>query len=130
VHGDSHDPTRSSPILRGVIGYDFHRREILIFSVRTPEARRLCKQGGRVMAEISAATKPSSDPEKPPPSAAARRMRRHRERRRRGLRHLSIELRACEIEAFIRRKRLSPEDRDNPNALRRMLYEYLDDTLW
>jgi hypothetical protein len=82
------------------------------------------------MAEIPAATKPSSDTEKPPPSAAARRMRRHRERRRRGLRHLSIELRACEIEAFIRRKRLSPEDRDNPKALRRMLYLYLDDTLW
>jgi hypothetical protein len=82
------------------------------------------------MAKIPAATKPSSDTEKPPPSPGARRMRRHRERRRKGLRHVSLVLRACEIEAFIRRKRLSTEDRDNPIALRRTLYLYLDDTLW
>jgi hypothetical protein len=63
-------------------------------------------------------------------SSAARRMRLHRERRRKGLRCLTIELREAEIDAFINRKRLSPEDRANPDALRRTLYEYLDHTLW
>jgi hypothetical protein len=58
------------------------------------------------------------------------RMRRSRERRRRGLRCLTIELREAEIDQFIRRKRLAAEDRENPDALRRALYEYLDHTLW
>jgi hypothetical protein len=58
-------------------------------------------------------------------TAAALRMRRHRERRRRGLRCLTIELSEAEIDQFIRRKRLAPEDRANPDALRRTLYEFL-----
>ena len=65
-----------------------------------------------------------------PRLSSAERMRRSRERRRKGLRCLTIELREAEIDQFIRRKRLAAEDRDNPNALRRALYEYLDHTLW
>jgi hypothetical protein len=57
-------------------------------------------------------------------------MRQHRERRRKRMRCLTIELRDSEIEEFIRRKRLSPEDRANPGALRRTVHQYLDDTLW
>jgi hypothetical protein len=63
-------------------------------------------------------------------SASAARMRQHRERRRRRMRCVTIELRDREIEEFIRRKRLSPEDRNNPGALRRTVHQYLDDTLW
>ena len=82
------------------------------------------------MGEISATTQPSSDTEKPPPSAGAERMRRHRERRRKRLRCLTIELHESEINQFIRRRRLAAEDRENPEALRRTLREYLHDTLW
>jgi hypothetical protein len=57
-------------------------------------------------------------------------MRRHRERRRKGLRCLTIELREAEIDNFIRRKRLAPQDRANSDAIRRCLYTYLDHTLW
>jgi hypothetical protein len=63
-------------------------------------------------------------------SSATIRMRQHRERRRKRMRCLTIELRDGEIEEFIRRKRLSPEDRDDPKALRRTVHQYLDDTLW
>ena len=45
------------------------------------------------------------------------------------MRCLTIELRDREIEEFIRRKRLSPEDRNDPGALRRTVHQYLDDTL-
>jgi hypothetical protein len=63
-------------------------------------------------------------------SAAALRMQRYRARRRRGLRCLLIELREVEIDQFVRRKRLSAGDREDPEALRRTLREYLHDTLW
>ena len=66
----------------------------------------------------------------PSRSTSAVRMRQHRERRRKRMRCLTIELRNSEIEEFIRRKRLSPEDRDDPKALRRTVHQYLDDTLW
>ena len=75
-------------------------------------------------AETSTATKELSR------SASAARMRQHRERRRKRMRCLTIELREREIEEFIRRKRLSPEDRNDPSALRRTVHQYLDDTLW
>jgi hypothetical protein len=78
-------------------------------------------------AEI-AATLPSVG--RPPLSASALRMRRHREGRREGLRCLTIELREAQIDAFIRRKQLLPEDRANPDALRRTLYQYLYHILW
>ena len=41
-----------------------------------------------------------------------------------------IELREVEIDEFVRRKRLSARDREDPEALRRTLREYLHDTLW
>ena len=63
------------------------------------------------------------------PSAAAERMRRHRDRARKGLRFLTIELRETEIDALIRRKRLSPDDRANLAAIRKALYGFLDDNL-
>ena len=66
----------------------------------------------------------------PSRSAAALRMQRHRARRRRGLRCLLIELREVEIDQFVRRRRLSAGDREDPEALRRTLREYLHDTLW
>jgi hypothetical protein len=65
-----------------------------------------------------------------PSRSAAERMRRSRERRRKGLRFLTIEIREAEIDQLIRRKRLAAEDRENSDALRRALYEYLDHTLW
>jgi hypothetical protein len=43
---------------------------------------------------------------------------------------LLIELREAEIDQFVRRKRLSAGDREDPEALRRTLREYLHDTLW
>ena len=63
-------------------------------------------------------------------SAAALRMQRYRARRRKGVRCLLIELREAEIDQFVRRRRLSPGDREDPEALRRTLREYLHDTLW
>ena len=65
-----------------------------------------------------------------PSRSATQRMRRSRERRRKGLRFLTIEIREAEIDQLIRRNRLAAEDRENPDALRRALYEYLDHTLW
>jgi hypothetical protein len=63
------------------------------------------------------------------PSSAAERMRLHRERRRNGMRSLWIELRVTEIEALVRIGLLKAETRNDPNAIREALYEYLDQTL-
>ena len=69
-------------------------------------------------------------PTEPPPcSPAAERMRRHRERRRQGLRCLTIELRAAEINALIREGLLNAEMRNDPNAVVEALYEHLERTL-
>ena len=54
-------------------------------------------------------------------SAAAERMRLHRERRRKGLRCVTIELRATEIDVLIRRGLLKSEARNDPNAVREAL---------
>jgi hypothetical protein len=62
-------------------------------------------------------------------AAAAERMRLHRERRRQGLRCLMIELRETEIDALIRKGLLKSETRNNPIALRKALYAFLDRTL-
>jgi hypothetical protein len=85
---------------------------------------------GALMVHDLETAKTSPAPKEPSRSAAALRMRRHRARRRKGLRCLLIELRNAEIEEFIRRKRLSAGDREDPEALRRTLREYLHDTLW
>jgi hypothetical protein len=63
------------------------------------------------------------------PSAAAERMRRHRERRRQGLRSLTIDLRETEIDALVRRSLLKAETRNDVYAVRKALYQYLDQTL-
>ena len=56
-------------------------------------------------------------------------MRLHRERRSLGLRCLTIELRETEIEALIREGLLTSEARNDPNALRSALYEFLGSVL-
>ena len=62
-------------------------------------------------------------------SAAAERMRRHRERRRKGLRCLLIQLRETEIDTLICRGLLKPETRNDPRAIRKAFYTFLDGTL-
>jgi hypothetical protein len=56
-------------------------------------------------------------------------MRLHRERRSLGLRCLTIELRETEIDALIREGLLISETRNDTNALRGALYEFLDSVL-
>ena len=63
------------------------------------------------------------------PSAAAERMRLHRERRRQGLRCLTIELRATEIQALEQRGLLNPVTRSDQDAVLKALYEFLDQSL-
>jgi hypothetical protein len=63
-------------------------------------------------------------------STAAERMCRHRDRRRRGLLCFRIELTENVINELIRRKRLSPDYRANPNAVGEALQRYLDYTMW
>jgi hypothetical protein len=81
------------------------------------------------MAEIPAAMKPSSDPERPPRSSAAIRMRRHRERRRRGLLCVATVLRNNQVEGLIRRGWLGREERTDAKAVQEALYCYLFDNL-
>ena len=45
------------------------------------------------------------------------------------MRSLWIELRVTEIEALVRIGLLKAETRNDPNAIREALYEYLDQTL-
>jgi hypothetical protein len=59
-------------------------------------------------------------------SDAADRMCRHRQRRREGLRCLTIELRETEIDALIGKLLLLECDRDDPSAITRALYGFLD----
>jgi hypothetical protein len=68
----------------------------------------------------------NSDPRRSP---AAERMRLHRERRRNGMRPLWIELRVKEIDALVMIGLLKVETRNDLNAIREALYEYLDQTL-
>jgi hypothetical protein len=63
------------------------------------------------------------------PNLAAERMRRHRQRQRNGLRCLTIELRATEIETLIRMGLLRSETRNDRLAIIEALYEFFDDTL-
>jgi hypothetical protein len=55
-------------------------------------------------------------------SGATARMRRYRERRRDGLRCVVVELRETEIDELIRKKFLTPETRNDRNAVLRALY--------
>jgi hypothetical protein len=72
---------------------------------------------------------PTAPPMTRPAASAAERMRLHRERRRQGLRCLMIELRETEIDALIRKGLLKPETRNDPTALSKALYAFLDGTL-
>jgi hypothetical protein len=71
-------------------------------------------------------------PAEPEPSlsASAFRMRRHRERRRSGLLCFRIELTENVINEMIRRKRLSPDYRANPNAVGEALQRFLEYSMW
>ena len=62
-------------------------------------------------------------------SSAAERMRRHRERQRDGLRCLSIELRATEIDELIDRGLLKPDTRNDTKSITEALYAFLDKAL-
>jgi hypothetical protein len=64
-----------------------------------------------------------------PVSAAAERMRRHRRRRLKGLRYLAIELWEKEIDALVDRRVLEVGARENPNAIRKALYCFLESFL-
>jgi hypothetical protein len=64
-----------------------------------------------------------------PRSLAAERMRRHRQRKRNSMRCLTIELRETEIETLVRQGLLPPVMRNDPQAVRRALYRFLDYTL-
>jgi hypothetical protein len=65
-----------------------------------------------------------------PRSSSAARMGRHRERRRSGLLCFRIELTENVVNELIRRKRLSPDYRANPNAVGEALQRYLEFTMW
>src|SRR5579872_185007 len=80
------------------------------------------RQGPRRQELVAPADRAASSP-------AAARMRRHRERRRDGLKCLSIELRATEIDALISRGMLKSDTRNDPSAVRDALYAHLDRTL-
>ena len=63
------------------------------------------------------------------PSAAAKRMRVSRERRRRGLRCVTVQLRATEIDVLIQKDLLKADARNDTRAIRNALHTYLDRTL-
>ena len=63
------------------------------------------------------------------PNLAAERMRRHRQRRRDGLRCITFELRAAEIEALVRRGYLKEETRNDEMDIIEALYAHLENTL-
>jgi len=68
-------------------------------------------------------------PTEPARSAAAKRMRLHRERRRNGMRCITIELRATEIDGLIHKGLLRTEKRNDVNAVLEALYAHLERTL-
>jgi len=72
---------------------------------------------------------PSVSPNLAPRSLAAERMRRHRQRKRNSMRCLTIELRETEIEMLVRQGLLPTEMRNDPQAVSRALYRFLDYTL-
>jgi hypothetical protein len=65
-----------------------------------------------------------------PPSANLIRVRRCLARRRRGMRCLTIELGERDLDALIRRWRLSPDYRNDPAAIRMALYRFISDALF
>jgi hypothetical protein len=74
-------------------------------------------------------TDPQTVVANPAPLTGSERMRRHRQRRRDGMRCLTIELRETEIEMLVRQGLLPTEMRNDPQAVSRALYRFLDCTL-
>jgi hypothetical protein len=72
---------------------------------------------------------PTTPPAPIAPSAAAMRMRNHRERQRRGLRCVTVQIRATEIEVLIQKKLLEADARNDARAVRDALHAYFDRTL-
>lgn len=62
-------------------------------------------------------------------SPGAERQRRYRERQKNRMRAVSIELRANEIDALVRRGHLVDASRDSADAIAEALYGFLDATL-
>jgi len=62
-------------------------------------------------------------------STAAERQRAFRQRRRQGLRCVTLEMRASEIDALVSKQLLKPETRNDPSAITDALYAFLDQTL-
>ena len=67
--------------------------------------------------------------ESAPVSAAAARMRAYRERRRQGLRCVTVQLRATELDELVRRGLLPSETRNDVTAIVRALHYHFDRTL-
>ena len=86
--------------------------------------------GSTMMAKDSGALEASPAETEPSLAASALRMRRHRERRRRGMLCFRIELTENVINELIRRKRLTADYRENPNAVGQTLQQYLEYTMW
>ena len=63
------------------------------------------------------------------PTAPALRMRRHRKRRSEGLRCLTLEVRATEIDALVRKGLLKAETRNSVREIKKAFYKFLDQTL-
>jgi hypothetical protein len=76
---------------------------------------------------VSGTSSPASHTAAPSPGAL--RMARYRRRKQRRMRWIGIELREAEIDVLIRRGWLSAGDREDPLALRKALYLFLDDHL-
>jgi hypothetical protein len=64
-----------------------------------------------------------------PCSAAAKRMRYHRERQRMGLRCVTVQLRATEVDVLVQKKLLAPDARNDVYAIREALHMHFDRTL-
>jgi hypothetical protein len=75
-----------------------------------------------------AVTIPSA--EEPSLSASALRMRKHRQRRRQGSCCVTVELSGWEIDELIRRRRISPNERFDPDSLRQSLTKLIRYALW
>jgi hypothetical protein len=80
-------------------------------------------------APLGAAKEPATPSGQEARADSAERMRRCRARRKNRLQCVTIELRETEIDALVRRGRLSADDRANVTALRKALYGFLDQYL-
>jgi hypothetical protein len=80
-------------------------------------------------AAVESTASPTEAAQRAHPIPPALRMRRHRERRRNGLRCLTLEVRATEIEALVRKGLLTAETRNSVREIKKAFYNFLDLTL-